>query len=50
LEENVMHDQEKLDLRKIGEKLAGEVELRVPKLWLAIGAVGVFALLLVALD
>ncbi len=45
-----MIDQEKLDLRKIGEKLSGEVEIRVPKLWLAIGTVGMFALLLVALD
>jgi hypothetical protein len=45
-----MQEQEKLDVRKIGEKLAGEVEIRMPKLWLVIGTVAAFALLLVALD
>lgn len=45
-----MKDQEKLDVRKIGEKLAGEIEIRVPKLWLLVGTLAVFALLLVALD
>ena len=45
-----MESQAKLDVHKIGEKLAGEIEIRLPKLWLVIGAVGVFALLLVALD
>ncbi|MEE4638542.1 MAG: hypothetical protein V2J42_07380 [Wenzhouxiangella sp.] len=45
-----MNEVEKLNLRKAGEWLAGEIEIRVPKAWLAVGAVAFVALLLVALD
>ncbi len=45
-----MQDVEKLDKRKISQWLAQEVEIRVAKLWLVVGAAGALALLLVALD
>lgn len=45
-----MNEVEKLNLRKAGEWLAGEIEIRVPKTWLAAAAVVFGALLLVALD
>ena len=45
-----MQDVEKLDKRKISQWLAEEVEIRVTKLWLVVGAAGALALLLLALD
>ena len=45
-----MNESEKLDLRKAGAWLSGDVELRLPKAWLAIGAVAAIVLLIVALD
>lgn len=45
-----MHDIEKLNLRQAGEWLAGEIEIRVPKKWLAIGGVVLAALVILALD
>ena len=43
-----MNEVQKLNLRRAGEWLAGEIEVRVPKAWLAVGAVAFCALLLVA--
>lgn len=43
---NEANDVKKLDLRKSREWLSGEVEIRLPKAWLAIGA-AVFAVLLI---
>jgi hypothetical protein len=40
----------KMDLRKAREALSGEVEIRLPKAWLAIGGVAVLLLLILALD
>jgi hypothetical protein len=45
-----MQDVEKLDRRRITQWLAEEVEIRVTKLWLVVGAASAFALLLIALD
>lgn len=45
-----MHDVEKFNLRQAGEWLAGEIEIRIPKKWLAFGAVAFAALVLLALD
>jgi hypothetical protein len=45
-----MNEVEKINVRKAGEWLAGEIEIRVPKMWLAIGGVALAARLLVALD
>lgn len=45
-----MSDIEKVNLRKAGAWLSGEVEIRVPKAWLAIAGLVVLALLIVALD
>ena len=45
-----MHDVEKLNFRQAGEWLAGEIEIRVSRKWLVIGAVAFAALLLLALD
>jgi hypothetical protein len=40
----------KMDLSKARESLSGEVEIRLPKTWLAIGAAVIVVLVLVALD
>ncbi len=45
-----MNGAQKFNLRQAGAWLSGEVEIRVPKKWLAFGAVAVAVLLLVALD
>lgn len=45
-----MNDSDKLDLRKAGKWLSGEVEIRVPKAWLAIAGVAIVVLLIIALD
>jgi hypothetical protein len=45
-----MNEVEKLNVRKAGEWLAGEIEIRVPKLWLAVGGIALAVLLLAALD
>lgn len=45
-----MNDVEKLNPRKAGAWLSGEVEIRVPKAWLAIGAIALAALVFIALD
>lgn len=45
-----MNEVEKLNVRKASEWLAGEIEIRMPKLWLAIGGIALLAMLLVALD
>jgi hypothetical protein len=45
-----MNDSNKIDLRKVGTWLSGEVELRVPNAWLAIAGVAIVVLLIVALD
>jgi hypothetical protein len=47
---NDVNDVKKLDLRRTREWLSGEVEIRVPRAWLAIGAAAVVVLLIVALD
>ena len=44
------NDVNKMDLRKAGEWLSGEVEIRVPKAWLALGATAIVVLLIVAFD
>lgn len=47
---NDANEVNKMDLRKAREWLSGEVEIRLPKAWLVIGAVAVAVLLIVALD
>ena len=47
---NEVNDVNKMDLRKARERLSREVEIRLPKAWLAIGAAVIAALLIVALD
>jgi hypothetical protein len=44
------NDVKKMDLRKAREWLSGEVEIRLPKAWLVIGAAMIVVLLIVALD
>jgi hypothetical protein len=45
-----MNESKKVDLRKVGAWLSGEIEIRVPKAWLAISGIAIFVLLIVALD
>ena len=45
-----MNDVEKVNLRSARQWLSGEVELRMPKAWLVIGAAAVLGLLLIAFD
>ncbi|WP_208351107.1 hypothetical protein [Pseudaestuariivita rosea] len=45
-----MNDSYKVDLRKAGAWLSGEVEIRMPKAWLAIAGIAIVVLLIVALD
>jgi hypothetical protein len=47
---NEVNEVKKMDLRKAREWLSGEVEIRLPKAWLAIGATVIAVLLIVALD
>jgi hypothetical protein len=47
---NDANEVKKMDLRKSREWLSGEVEVRLPKAWLVIGAIAVAVLLVVALD
>ena len=47
---NDANDVKKMDLRDSRKWLSGEVEIRLPKAWLAIGAAVVAVLLIVALD
>ena len=48
--ERIMNEVQRFNLRQAGEWLSGEVEIRVPKKWLAVAAVALGVLLLVALD
>ena len=43
-------DARKMDLRKARDWLAAEVDIRLPRAWLVIGAAVVVVLLIVALD
>lgn len=45
-----MNEVPKFNLREAGDWLAGEIEVRVPKKWLAIGGAALAILILVALD
>ena len=45
-----MNEVEKFNLRQAGQWLAGEVEFRVSKSWLAVAAAAVAILVLIALD
>lgn len=47
---NDLNNVKKLDARKARDWLSDEVEIRLPKLWLVIGAAAVVVLLIVALD
>lgn len=47
---NDANDVRKIDLRKAREWLSGEVEVRLPRAWLAVGAAAVALLAIVALD
>jgi hypothetical protein len=47
---NEVNEVKKMDLRKTREWLSGEVEVRLPKAWLAIGAAVIAVLLILALD
>jgi hypothetical protein len=49
-QEPPMNDTRKLTLRNLRDALSGEVEIRLPKAWLAIGAAGVAVLAILALD
>lgn len=45
-----MNEARKLNLREARNWVSGEVEVRLPKAWLAIGGVAVAALVVLALD
>lgn len=45
-----MHDIQKFDFKQISDRLAGDVEIKVPKKWLLLGAVGFVVLLVIAFD
>lgn len=45
-----MKDVEKVNLRKMRDLLSGDVEIRLPKAWLAVGVAVIAVLLIVALD
>lgn len=45
-----MNEVQKFNLRQVGQWLSGDVDIRVPKVWLAVGGVVVAVLLIVALD
>ena len=47
---NNLKDVEKVDLQKAKTWLSGEVEIRLPRIWLAIGLGLVVVLLILALD
>lgn len=47
---NDVKSLKKMDLRKARKWLSGEVEIRLPKTWLAIGAAVFAVLLILALD
>ncbi|WP_296579174.1 hypothetical protein [Phreatobacter sp.] len=47
---NGAKDVKKMDLHNIREWLSGEVEIRLPKAWLAIGAAVIAVLLILAID
>lgn len=47
---NDLKDTTKLDLRSIRAWLSGEVEIRLPRAWLVIGAAVIVVLMIVALD
>lgn len=47
---NEANDVKKMDLRKAREWLSGEVDIRLPKAWLAIGAAVIAVLLILAFD
>jgi hypothetical protein len=47
---NDANDVKKMDLRKAREWLSGEIDVRLPKAWLVIGAAVIVVLLIVALD
>jgi hypothetical protein len=47
---NDANEVRKMDLRKARAWLSGEVEIRLPKAWLAIGAAAIAVLLIAALD
>ncbi|MCU0816234.1 MAG: hypothetical protein MUF74_07115 [Cypionkella sp.] len=47
---NDTNELKKMDLRKARDWLSGEVEIRLPKAWLAIGIAAIAVLLIVALD
>ena len=44
-----MKDVKKVDLKQADEMLSGEVDIRVPKKWLAYGAGALVVLVLIAL-
>lgn len=44
------NDVKKMDLRKARTWLSGEVDIRLPKAWLVIGAAVIVGLLILALD
>lgn len=45
-----MNEVQKFNLRQAGDWLAGEIEVRVPKKWLAIGSMALVMLMLFAID
>ena len=45
-----MQNTRQVNLRNTNEWLSGDIDIRVPKKWLAIGAAILFALILMALN
>lgn len=45
-----MNNVQKFDIKQAKTWLSGEVEIRMPKLWLVLGGVALVVLLIVALD
>ncbi|MDP5085579.1 MAG: hypothetical protein NWQ23_09180 [Yoonia sp.] len=45
-----MNDVQKFNLKQAGTWLSGEVEIRMPKLWLVAGGIALVVLLIIAFD
>lgn len=50
MEQSPTREIRKIDVKRASDWLVGDVELRVPKKWLAAGAVALAVLVLVAFD
>jgi len=49
-QENTMSDGQKFELKNVTDWLSSEVDIRIKKKWLVVGAAAFIVLLLIALD